>query len=302
MLSPFITGCKDTKYSFTFNLSSISEKEDVSDAMFRVYVEIAPHIATKSPAIILTLSTNGSRLYKKLLPSLNESQYVDIPIGIKMQEWLKAKQLKYLVSLDVQITTKDGLLDCNDDIKIIRNIKNDSSQPSLVVYTYDHDEDKIMDKINRAIKEKMNATDETKETKKKRSAGSIPVNRAPSGDCRKSELIITKEQLAHIMDIRIDYPNEFKLGLCGGECPSSKYINEMHSKITYLLLAKEDKDGRDHLSNKHKYSQCCVPTDYHPINYITYMDHSSVIKSFEKLTVSKCSCVYTYLDDKQSSG
>ena len=198
--------------------------------MFRVYVEIAPHIATKSPAIILTLSTNGSELYRKLLPSLNESQYVDIPIGIKMQEWLKAKQLKYLVSLDVQITTKSGLSACNDDIKIIRNIKNDSSQPSLVVYTYDHDEDKIMDKINRAIKEKMNATDETKETKKKRSAGSIPVNRAPSGDCRKSELIITKEQLAHIMDIRIDYPNEFKLGLCGGECPSSKYINEMHSK------------------------------------------------------------------------
>ena len=276
-------------------MSSIPKEEDISKATFRVHVNIPTSFSSSQGSAQLTLTSNNSEIATQPITP-NESQFVDFPVQNHIHDWLKNGQLKYLVSFDVKITLADGPLECySKDMSIVYDDANDSTQPSLVVYSYDHDEDKLVEKLNRAISEKMNSTESTADGRVTRSTGKT-VTKTDSEECSKSSLEIDKGQLAQILDIEIDYPETFALNVCGGHCPGSKYINQFHSKITYLLLATPDVE---HLANKHKYSKTCVPTKYNPINYIKFAPNASIIKTLHHFSVAECSCVYSYLDSTE---
>ncbi|XP_011410541.2 PREDICTED: bone morphogenetic protein 4 [Amphimedon queenslandica] len=285
-------GCKDSKYTFTFNMSSIPKEEDISKAIFRVYVNISTSFSSSQGSAQLTLTSNNSNINKKNITT-NESQFVDFPVQLHIHDWLKNGQLKYLVNLGITIEA-NGPLECSSkDMGIVFDDANDSTQPTLVVYSFDHDEDRLLEKLNKAISEKMNSSESTADADRTRRSAGKTVSKGDSEECSKSSLSIDKGQLAQILDIEIDFPETFDLNVCGGHCPGSKYINQFHSKITYLLLATSEVE---HLANKHLYSKTCVPTKYHSLNYIKFDQNGSVIKTLDQFSVAECSCVYSYSD------
>ena len=274
-------------------MSSIPKEEDISKAVFRVYVNISTSFSSSQSSAKIILTSNDYPIRTKVITP-NESQFVDFPVQQHIHDWLKNGQLKYLVNLSVKIDLANGPLECGSkDMSIVFDDANDSTQPTLVVYSYDHDEGRLLAKLNKAISEKMNSSETTSNTTRSKRSTGKSVSKTDSGECRKSGLSIDKEQLAQILDIEIDYPLSFELNVCGGHCPGSKYINQFHSKITYLLLATPDVE---HLANKHQYSKTCVPTKYLSINYLKLGPNGSTIKTLDHISVEECSCVYSYLD------
>ena len=263
-------------------MSSIPKEEDISKATFRVHVNISTSFSSSQGSAQLTLTSNNSKIYTRVITP-NESQFVDFPVQQHIHDWLKNGQLKYLVSFDVKITLADGPLECySKDMSIVYDNTYDSTQPSLVVYSYDDNEN--IDELNKAISI-IQSTGANQ--RKARSSGTS------NGECRKSELTITKEQLGHVLGEQILFPNSFPLNVCGGWCPSNKYMKQLNSIILYHLLASTNQNGEDHLANKSKYSKCCVPTKYTNVTRAVIGINGSVYKK-APITVSECSCVYTY--------
>ncbi|XP_011410537.1 PREDICTED: bone morphogenetic protein 4-like [Amphimedon queenslandica] len=277
-------GCKDSKYTFTFNMSSIPKEEDISKAIFRVYVNISTSFSSSQGSAQITLTSNDSKLYTKVITP-NESQFVDFPVQQHIQDWLKNGQLKYLVNLGVTIDLANGPLECyNKDMNIVYDNTHDNTQPSLVVYSYDGNEN--LDELNKAISI-IQSTEKNANQRNTRSSGTS------NGECRKSELTITKEQLGQVLGEQILFPDFFPLNVCGGWCPSNKYMKQLNSIILYHLLATPSENGENHIANKSKYSKCCVPTKYTNVTRAVIGINGSIYKK-APITAQECSCVYTY--------
>ena len=286
-----LIGCKESKYTFTFNMSSIPKEEDISKAVFRVYVNISTSFSSSQGSAQITLTSNDSMIYTKVITP-NESHFVDFPVQQHIHDWLKNGQLKYLVNLGVTIMLADGPLDCyNKDMNIVYDNTHDNTQPSLVVYSYDDNEN--LDELNEAIRI-IQSTEKKANQRNTRSSGTnVTVSKTSNGECRKSELRITKEQLGHVLGEQILFPDFFPLNVCGGWCPSNKYMKQLNSIILYHLLATPSENGENHIANKSKYSKCCVPTKYTIVTRAVIGINGSIYKK-APISVQECSCVYTY--------
>lgn len=224
---------------------------------------------------------NGSEIMNTET-SLDKSHFVNFTIAETVHYWVKNSNLSDLQGfiIRVQFVGQSAPFRCDiRSFNIVDDKKNITTQPSLIVYSYDHEEPEIiLEKLKRVIDRQKRAS-----TPEKTVSG--------SSNCQNHNFTITQDDLSSLMGVDVFFPKSFNIGLCGGKCPDYHKMSTQNSLIMYYLLNFE----KSLLKNESRYSKCCIPTEYRSMSYMIYsLSTGATIRTLKDIVATRCNCVYTY--------
>lgn len=227
---------------------------------------------------------------------ITKSHWITFAVAPAVYEWVKVSSSEprgFIIK--VEYTDKKGLTCENSHFKIINLRDNPTTQPLLVVYTYDY-EPRIFQTLENALKLKQ----ENNVTRRRRAT----IGDLKEKHCGLVDFTVTKQEINSVLGqqgVVMLVPDKLKINLCGGVCEAGKRIKSLHSTLLNLLLSQEDTS----VPNAHNHTKCCVPIKYESINYVL-MDKNKSPPFYETsvlpfVVAKQCGCVYSYTKEYSNS-
>lgn len=213
--------------------------------------------------------------FKHMSPTVGWHTFDITPIAEswKQQGWVNHGLLVKLTTKDNQQLPCDGVF-AKDTI---------DTEPSLVVYTHDHDSkffEGLLKKEEKTI---------TKHQRRKRNSNSNDDNeiKVHNVGCHRKELIVKRESLSS-SNIKLLLPIEFDAGACEGHCRRIEHEWSPMSYTSVVSLHYLHTVGLEKAP-----SRCCVPTSFDNVKMMLFMDTKTEQRIFKKnvpVIAKKCGC------------
>lgn len=196
------------------------------------------------------------------------------------ENWKQQGWVNY--GLKIKLTTRaDEVLPC-DGVFADEKDHTTDTEPSLVVYTHDHNS-KFFEELLKKEKKTLHHVTPHKQKRRKRNIIIENVG------CHRKSLVISRESLS-TEHFRLQYPFDFDAGVCVGHCRKTD-DNEPKS-MSYASLVSL------HYLNtvgiKAAPTRCCVPVSYNVISAMLFTSTRTddmIIKKNVPAKAKRCGCV-----------
>lgn len=208
--------------------------------------------------------------FKHVVPTLGWKTFDITPIA---EKWKQHGWVNH--GFKVKLTKGDQKLPCDG---VFSNGRSDT-EPSLVVYTHDHDS-KFFERLLK--KEEKSISRITNQHRRRRAV-------VANVSCHRKKLIIKRETLSSNR-IKLLIPFQFDAGTCEGHC---KRIEQNEPRV--MSYASVVSIHYLHTGGLRKApSRCCVPTSYDTIKMVLFMDIVTRQRIFKKdvpIVAKHCGCL-----------